>query len=374
MPGRQDRHLVHRVGVLEHVGQHGVAALVVGDPLLLGVREHHALAALAEQDAVAGRLEVLHGDVEAAAAHGVQGGLVDQVGQVGAAHAGCAAGHDAEIDVVRHPLALAVDLQDRQPLLEVGQRHHDLAVEAPRPQQGGVQDVGAVGGRDHDDALGGVEAVHLREHLVEGLLALVVPAAEAGAALAADGVDLVDEDDGGRLLAGRLEQVAHPAGPDADEHLHEVRAADRHEGHAGLAGHGPGQERLAGPGGADQQHALGDLRPDLLEAGRGLQEVDDLADLLLDPGIAGHVLEGRRGAVAAERLGLGAPDGHDPRHLALGLAADEVDEGGADADDEDVGEQVAQQVGRRGREADRDAVVTHLGDVVGQRRARALDL
>ena len=36
------------------------------------------------------------------------------------------------------------------------------------------------------------------------------------------------------------------------------------------------------PGRADEQHALGDLGPDLLEAGGGLEEVDDLADLLLD--------------------------------------------------------------------------------------------
>ena len=174
--------------------------------------------------------------------------LVDEVGQVGAAHARGAPGHDAEVDVGGHPLVLAVDLQDGQALLEVGQRHDDLAVEAAGPQQGRVEDVGPVGGGDHDDALGGVEAVHLREHLVERLLALVVAAAEAGAALAADGVDLVDEDDGRGLLAGRLEQVADPAGADADEHLHEVRAAHRQEGHARLAGDGPGEQRLAGAG------------------------------------------------------------------------------------------------------------------------------
>ncbi len=139
----------------------------------------------------------------------------------------------------------------------------------------------------------GVEAVHLREHLVEGLLALVVAAAEPGAALAADGVDLVDEDDGRRLLAGGLEQVADPAGADADEHLHEVRAAHRQEGHAGLAGDGAGEQGLAGAGRADEQHALGDLGPDLLEAAGRLQEVDDLADLLLDPVVAGDVVEGR---------------------------------------------------------------------------------
>ena len=81
-----------------------------------------------------------------------------------------------------------------------------------------------------------LEAVHLDEELVQRLLALVVTAAEAGAAMAADGVDLVDEDDAGRVLLALHEEVAHARGADADEHLDEVRARDREERHAGLAG------------------------------------------------------------------------------------------------------------------------------------------
>ncbi len=110
--------------------------------------------------------------------------------------------------------------------------HRDLAVEAAGPQQRRVEDVGPVGGRDQDDALALAEAVHLDEQLVEGLLAFVVAAAEAGAALAADGVDLVDEDDARAVLLGLLEQVTHPGGADADEHLDEVRTGDREERHA----------------------------------------------------------------------------------------------------------------------------------------------
>ena len=37
-------------------------------------------------------------------------------------------------------------------------------------------------------------------------------------------VELVDEDDAGRHLARLLEQVAHPRGADADEHLDELGA------------------------------------------------------------------------------------------------------------------------------------------------------
>jgi hypothetical protein len=64
----------------------------------------------------------------------------------------------------------------------------------------------------------------------------------------------------GACCAGLLEQVAHPRRADADEHLDELAAGDREERHPGLAGHGLGQQRLAGAGRADQQHALGHAR------------------------------------------------------------------------------------------------------------------
>ena len=92
-----------------------------------------------------------------------------------------------------------------------------------------------------------------------------MPAAEPGAAVAADGVDLVDEDDARGVLLALLEQVAHPAGADADEHLDEVGARDGEEGHVGLAGDRTGQERLTGSRRAHEQHALGDLAAELLE-------------------------------------------------------------------------------------------------------------
>ena len=197
-----------------------------------------------------------------------------------------------------------------------GSGHHDLAVEAAGPQQRGVEDVGPVGGGDDDDALGGLEAVHLGQHLVERLLPLVVATAEPGAALAADGVDLVDEDDGPAHLAGLLEQVAHAAGADADEHLHEVGAGPGQEADARLAGDGAGEQRLAGAGRADEQDALGHPRADLLELVRHAQEVDDLADLLLHALVARDVGEGRGRLVGRVRLGAAAPDGHHVAHLA----------------------------------------------------------
>ena len=180
----------------------------------------------------------------------------------------------------------------------------------PGPQQRRVEDVGPVGGGDQDDVVLHLEAVHLDQQLVQRLLALVVAAAHAGAAVAADGVDLVHEDDAGRVLLGLLEQVADAAGADADEHLDEVRAGDREERHAGLAGDRAGQQRLAGAGRAVQQHALGDARAERLELLGVLEELLDLVQLLDRLVDAGHVPEGDLGRVDRHPLGAGLAEAH----------------------------------------------------------------
>ena len=198
---------------------------------------------------------------------------------------------------------------------------------------------GPVGGGDEDDAGLGVEAVHLDEQLVEGLLALVVAAAQAGAAVAADGVDLVHEDDGRGVRLGLLEQVAHAAGADADEHLDEVGAGDGEEGHARLAGDGPGQQRLARAGRAEEQHALGDLGPDGLELGGRLEELLDLLQLLDGLVGAGHVGEGDLGLVLVDLLGLGLAELHDPVAAAL----HRVDEEEEHAHEQQEGQELLEQ-------------------------------
>src|SRR5690606_25843122 len=141
--------------------------------------------------------------------------------------------------------------------------------------------VGAVRRRDDDDAFGGLESVHLDERLVEGLLALVMPAAEARATVTADGVDLVDEDDAGRVPLALLEEIADARGADADEHLDEVRARDAEEGDARLASDGAREERLARARRAHEEHALRDAATEPLELLRVLEEGDDLFAVVL---------------------------------------------------------------------------------------------
>ena len=249
----------------------------------------------------------------------------------------------------------------------VGTVDGDLAVEATRAQQGGVEDVRPVGGGDHDDAALDVEAVHLDQHLVEGLLALVVTATEPGAAVPADGVDLVDEDDRRGVGLGLLEQVADARGADTDEHLDEVGTGDRVERHAGLAGDSAGQQGLAGAGRPVEQHALGDLGAHGLELARALEELLDLLELLDRLVDAGDVGERRLGGVLADQLGLGLAELHDARAAALHLGH-EVEQ---QAEDDQEGQERHQDRHQQALLADRD-VVPGLGGLEGRREVTAL--
>ncbi len=352
-----------------------MAGLVHGRHLLFLVVDDHGAALRAHHDLVLGELEVHHADDLLVVARGVERRLVHQVGQIGAGEARRAAGEDVDVHVVAERNLLGVDGEDALAALHVRTVDDDAAVEAARAEERRVEDVGPVGGRDEDDALVRLEAVHLHEELVEGLLALVVPAAEAGAAVAADGVDFVDEDDAGGVLLALLEEVADARGADADEHLDEVRAADREEGDVGFAGDGAGEERLAGARGAHEEHALRDAAAKLLELLRFLEELDDFLEFFLGLVDAGDVLEGDLflGARGELRAALAEREGLVP--AALHLPHDEDPE----ADHQQDGRPVVEDGGpgaRRGVAAgDGDAVfgeeVTEafvLRDRVGAKR------
>src|SRR5665213_378184 len=261
--------------------------------------------------------------------------------------------------------------ENGQTLFEVGQGHDDLTVEATGAEQRRVQDVRAVRRGDDDDALGGLEAVHLAEHLIQGLFALVVTAAKSRAALATDGVDLVHEDDGGRLLACGREEVAYATRADADEHLHEVRARDREEGHARLTGDGAREHGLAGPWGTDEQDALGYACPNVLVAQGVLQELDDFADLLFHAEVASHVIEGGLRAVLVELLRFRTPDRHHAVHLSARLTTHVEHERAEDQNPDEVGEEQAREARGRG-EGDHHVVAAERRYLVRERGYRSV--
>ena len=267
--------------------------LVVCGPPPVRVAQHD-LARSAEDDLLQRVGEVAHRDLLVLATRCQQRGLVYEVGQVRADHPDRRRGEPAEIDVRGERNRAGMHAQDLLAPYLVGGLHRDAPVEAAGAQQCGIEDVRPVRRGEHDHAGRGVEAVHLREDLVQRLLALVVPAAECttGATRSSDRVDLVDEHDRGRRGLRLGEQVAHARGADADDHLDELRGGHREERHAGLPGHRAREQGLARPRRAAQEHAARDPRAELRVLRRVTEEVDDLRELLLGLLDASDVVEG----------------------------------------------------------------------------------
>jgi len=193
-----------------------------------------------------------------------------------------------------------VNLQDGLSAPHIRTIQDDAAVETSGSQQGWVEDVRAVGGGDDDHIGISVEAIHLHQDLVEGLLALVVTAAQTGAPVAAHGVNLIDEDDAGAVTLRLVKQVTHAAGADAHEHLDKFRTGDAEERNARLTADGLGQQRLACTRAAYQQDAFRDPRAELNKALRVLEEFNDFFQLLFGLFSTRYVIERHRWLVSGE--------------------------------------------------------------------------
>ena len=156
----------------------------------------------------------------------------------GAAELVGAAGKLAPVDAGVDAHLAGVDLEDLGAGLLVGEGELDLAVEAAGAQQRRVQNVDAVRGCQHLDAVVRREPVQLVQELQHRALHLAVAALLAVEPLRAHGVQLVDEDDRGGLLLGEREAVPHKLRSIADEHLHELGPGELEERRVGLGGAG----------------------------------------------------------------------------------------------------------------------------------------
>mmetsp|Transcript_24510 Transcript_24510/g.66592 ORF Transcript_24510/g.66592 Transcript_24510/m.66592 type:complete len:463 (+) Transcript_24510:580-1968(+) len=287
-----DGGLVDGHGALGLESDECMPALVVGGHLEVVRGDVGRLALGAHADLVAGVLERVHAHGVAAVVGGLERGHVHEVVQVCAREAGRGARNPLHVHALLERDGLGVEGEDLLAPLDVGQGHVDHGVEAPRPHERAVQDLGEVGRADDDDAFVLVEAVQLDEELVEShlhrLLVLWV-------AVGADGVDLIDEDDARTARLRRGEEVAHAPGAHAHEDLLKLRPRHVEEGHTCLASDSARKQRLARARRAREHDALGQLAAEAREGLGRAQVAHDLLELRLDLVHAHHVLEGLGG-------------------------------------------------------------------------------
>ena len=324
LPPGNNGDLVHRVVFRQGLHHHGVARLVPGGQLPLVPGDHPAALLRARQDLDLRLVEILHSDIIPVPPGSQQGSLVHHVLQVRPGKSGGAPGQGPKVHILGQGFPPDVDFQNILPALDVGESHVNLAVKPPGAQQGRVQHVHPVGGRqDHHPLVGG-EAVHLHQKLVQGLFPLVVSAAHAGAPLAAHGVNFVNEHNGGGGLFRLFKKVPDPAGAHAHVQLHKIGAGDGEKAHSGLPGHGLGKQGFPRARRADQKHALGDSGPQGDEPPGVPKELHDFLKLLLLLLRPGHVLEADLFVLFRKDPGPGGTEaGHAVRPHAAPLAPEQ---------------------------------------------------
>ena len=137
-----------------------------------------------------------------------------------------------------------------------------------------------------------LEAVHLDEQLIERLLALVVSAAEAGAAVTSNRVNLVDEDDARRVLLACSKRSRTRLAPTPTNISTKSEPEMLKKGTPASPAIARASSVLPVPGGPIIEHALRDAAAELLELLRILEEGDDLFDLVLGLVDASDIGEG----------------------------------------------------------------------------------
>ena len=219
---RDDGHFMHRVALGQHFANQRMPGLMVSRVAALFLGHDHALAFRAHQDFVFGLLKILHLHNAGIATRRHQSRFVAQIGEISAAHAGRATGNRAGVDVLRRWDFAHVDIQNLFTSANIGQGDIHLTVKTARAKQSSIQNIRTVGCGHHNHAKIGFKTVHLDQHLVQCLLALVIATTDTGTTLAANGVDLVNKNDTRRVFLGVFKHVTHTRCAHADKHLNEV--------------------------------------------------------------------------------------------------------------------------------------------------------
>ena len=237
-----------------------------------------------------------------------------------------------------------MDRQDRLAAPAVGQIHMDPPIEPAGTHQGSIQDIWAVRRRQQDHPGVFRKAIHLRQELVQGLLALIVTAPDPRAALAADGIDLVDKDDAGSLLLGLAEEIADAARTNTNKHLNKFGGGHREEGHTRLTGNRLGQEGLTRPWRPHQEDALRDARANGREAFGLLQESHHFLEFFLGFVDAGDIFKTNR----HRRFWFGhAGLASAKTHRAIGHLTGAANQEGQAREEQQQQQAVGDQAGRR---------------------------
>ena len=181
-----------------------MAGFMIGRQFPFPIADDFALAFRSGHHPFTGFLKFRHLDALLVAPGGQQSGLIYEIAQVCSRESRCPAGQHIQVNFFSNRLAFRMNLQDFLPSAHIRTINSYLPIKSSGTQQSWIENIRPIGSGNDNNALIDTKTVHLHKKLVEGLFPLVMSAAEAGAALAANGINLIDEHDTGSVLFGLL--------------------------------------------------------------------------------------------------------------------------------------------------------------------------
>ena len=196
-----------------------------------------------------------------------------------------------KIDVITELHVLGVDLENLETAGRVGDANINLTVETAETTESGIDRVGTVGGGHNNDVGTGLHAVHEGKKLRDDA---TLDFAVGLVTLGGDRVDLIDEDDSGRVLLSLLEGLAQVRLGLASHLGHDLGTIDQEEKGTSLVGDSASHQRLTGTRGAIKKDTTGRLDTNGLEKLRMPEgELNHFANL-------GHLLAAATDIIVAD--------------------------------------------------------------------------
>mmetsp|Transcript_9397 Transcript_9397/g.14168 ORF Transcript_9397/g.14168 Transcript_9397/m.14168 type:complete len:220 (+) Transcript_9397:609-1268(+) len=218
MPAWHDRGLMNRIRPFSLVSHEGMSSFVVrgercglfGDDRRLSFCPHHYF--------ILRPFQYFHRDGFRASQRSFDGRLVDDIEQVGSAHAWRGSGQCVQINIFPHFGFFAVEIEYLKAPFDVGKWNSNMPVKSAGPNQSRVQTLRKISGCYDNDAGIGNEAVHLYQKLIERLFGVIL---HFHLPRTSYGIDLIDENNAGTHSLGFLEQIPDPLRAQSDKHFFE---------------------------------------------------------------------------------------------------------------------------------------------------------
>lgn len=230
---RNDGRIMERVGIGEIKREDGMKGIMIGGISIL-LRSNGGKELRKNNDIVIGIIELMNGKEEIVEERGNEGGLVEEVGKIGKGEERSKEWEKIEIKIGWKRKIEKMKIENMLEEENIRVRKKEMKVEKEWKKERRIKKVGKVGGRNKDDRLIGLKKVNIEKKMVESMLEIVIEEEKKGEKMKEKRIDLIDEDNEGRIIIGMLKNIEEEDWEEKEENLKKVRKGNGEERKIGL--------------------------------------------------------------------------------------------------------------------------------------------